>query len=64
MEENEHINKHLKNSLDEFLVQPKMNSFDEILIKLEKQKRKRFLIFFLPGAALLVLGALVLKPTW
>jgi len=53
MEENEHINKHLKHSLDNYLVQPRISSFDEILKKMQKKKRRRFVIFFLSGLLLL-----------
>ncbi|WP_317896556.1 hypothetical protein [Aurantibacillus circumpalustris] len=58
MEDNEHIHKHLKDSMNEFLVQPKLNSFDAIIEKLEKKRRRIFLIFFYPGALLFTLGTL------
>lgn len=49
MEDNEYINKHLKNSLGAFLVQPRLSSFDQVLDKMKKKKRRRFLLFLFPG---------------
>ncbi len=60
MEENEHINKHLKNSLDGYNVSPRISSFDDILLKMKKKKRRRFLIFFFPGLIFWIGGTLVL----
>jgi hypothetical protein len=57
MEDNEDINKHLKNSLNEFSVQPRMTSFDEVIKKLERKRKKRFLLLFFSGTLLLTLGA-------
>ena len=60
MEDNEHINKHLKESMDEFLVQPKLTSFDDIIKKVEKKRRRKFFIFFFPGALFLAFGTIAL----
>lgn len=59
MEDLENIDKHLKQSLEEYSVQPRITSFDAVLKKLEKRKKRRFLIWFLfPGIA--VLGGVLL----
>ena len=58
MEDN--MDKHLKQSLDEFSFQPKFSSFDEVLRKMEKRKRRSiFLWFVLPGI-FITAGALML----
>jgi|GEM_PF-3353165 len=56
MEDNEHIDKHLKNSLDGYMVPPRITSFDDILLKMKKKRRRRFLIFFFPGLLFLIGG--------
>lgn len=54
MEDLENIDKHLKQSLEDYSVQPRITSFDAVLKKLEKRKKRRFLIWFLfPGIAIL-----------
>lgn len=59
MEDLENIDKHLKHTLEEYSVQPRITSFDAVLKKLEKRKKRRFLIWFLfPGIA--VMGGMLL----
>lgn len=58
MEDLENIDKHLKQSLEDYSVQPRITSFDAVLKKLEKRKKRRFFIWILfPGIA--VLGGLL-----
>lgn len=58
MEDLENIDKHLKQSLEDYSVQPRITSFDAVLKKLEKRKKRRFLIWIIfPGIA--VLGTLL-----
>lgn len=54
MENNEHIDGFLKNEFGQYKVEPKVNSFDEVLCKMEKRKRRMFLYFLIPGLAILV----------
>ncbi len=58
MEEFEHMDQHLKRSLDGLSFQPKITSFDAVLKKLEKRKRRRFFFWWLiPG--ILVTGGVL-----
>lgn len=56
MEENEHIYKHIKDSLENYVLQPKVTSFDEILRRVEEKRKRRFLFFLFPGLILIVAG--------
>lgn len=62
MESHEHMDKHLKQSLDDFSVQPKISSFDEILRKLEQKKKRRVFWFLLPGLLFLAVLVVLLRP--
>jgi hypothetical protein len=63
MENEEYINRHLKSSLEEFSVQPRISSFDEVLQKMKKEKKRRFFIWFLlPGLVLTGAMALLMVP--
>jgi hypothetical protein len=54
MENNDHIDKHIKRSLEDLTVHPKYSSFDEVMHKLRKKKRRRFFfIILLPGLLIL-----------
>lgn len=61
MEQNDYIDERLKGFLDNLEVQPGIQSFDAVMQKLEKEKkRRRGLLFFWSGACLLMLGVLAL----
>lgn len=55
MEDQDNINEHLKARLEEFKLNPRMTSFDEIQKKMKKKKRRGFFFFLIPGI-FLVLG--------
>lgn len=63
MKDNEHINDHLKHSLNEYSVQPRSSSFDAVLQKMEKKRKRRFFFLLFPGLLFLtgVIGLFVFR---
>ncbi len=53
MENREAIDQYLRSSLLSFEMQPRITSFDQVMQKLEKKRRRRFFIIFLSGIAIL-----------
>lgn len=60
MDENEHIDAHLRASLIGFRVQPRGSSFDDVLYKIRKKKRRRLLFWLLPAGAGCLTGLILL----
>lgn len=56
MEHKDNIDRRLKELLSEFGRQPKAGSFDEVMRKLERRKRRRFIFMLFPG--ILMVGCL------